>query len=217
MSLHRIEKLFKYFKEGIVIAANCVVLGIIAYFLVLGIMLLLKKRTREDIKAKSVGRFALEMVFSICICTILKITGIISNNITFSFSPGNLLGFFEIPFVGAATKMVMLNFLLFVPYGFLFFFVFKKPKMTWWKALIVGFLTSFCIELIQAFIGRLTEIDDLIINSAGFLSGYLLARSAYMFFGEKKRLKGLICMILVIAVSAGLLIFLYMFSKGKLL
>ena len=44
----------------------------------------------------------------------------------------------------------------------------------WWKALLLGCLTSCAIEFIQFFIRRSTDIHDVILNTTGALLGYRL-------------------------------------------
>ena len=58
----------------------------------------------------------------------------------------------------------------------------------WWRALLTGFSTSVSIELIQFFIGRSTDIDDVILNTAGTLFGFWmfwLLRAIFPNFTEK--------------------------------
>ena len=86
--------------------------------------------------------------------------------------------------------MITLNFLLFVPYGFLSYFVFRKAGLNWRKALIMGLFSSLAIEMIQAFKGRNPEIDDLIINTAGFEVGFLLSESTDCAVKKESRRSG---------------------------
>ena len=62
------------------------------------------------------------------------------------------------------------NVLLFIPFGLLF------PKNDYRVVLLSGFLMSICIETVQYFgcLG-LCELDDVICNTLGSLSGFLLA------------------------------------------
>ena len=61
--------------------------------------------------------------------------------------------------------------LMFVPLGFLLPVVFKNFRSTFKTTLLV-FLFSFSIEVIQYFIGRSADIDDLILNTLGGIIGY---------------------------------------------
>lgn len=64
------------------------------------------------------------------------------------------------------------NIVMFMPLGFFPGLLWRK--WTWWKALLVGFCTSFTIEFVQFFIGRSTDIDDVILNTTGAVLGYAL-------------------------------------------
>ena len=66
------------------------------------------------------------------------------------------------------------NTTMFIPIGIIFPIVYKKldshTKVIWSG---VGF--SLCIEILQLpFYDRVTDVDDLILNSLGFIIGYLL-------------------------------------------
>lgn len=72
------------------------------------------------------------------------------------------------------------NLVLFFPVGFLLPLVsecFKKLK----PALAVGAFISLMIEIIQYFIGRSADVDDVILNILGFFCGY----AALNFFVKK--------------------------------
>ncbi len=81
----------------------------------------------------------------------------------------------ERPYVRAQLWLLLLgNIVMFMPLGFF-------PALLWrrwrrWKSLLVGFWASFTIEFTQFFIGRFTDIDDVILNTAGALAGYGLYR-----------------------------------------
>ena len=68
--------------------------------------------------------------------------------------------------------MALANALIFVPVGF-FPNLLWRPR--WWKGLPVGFCASFTIEFLQLFVARSTDVDDLILNTAGAFLGGLLA------------------------------------------
>lgn len=68
--------------------------------------------------------------------------------------------------------MLLGNIVMFVPLGFFPALLWRKWR--WWKSALVGFCASFTIEFTQFFIGRFTDIDDVILNTAGALAGYWL-------------------------------------------
>ncbi|MEG2564112.1 MAG: VanZ family protein [Bacilli bacterium] len=77
-------------------------------------------------------------------------------------------------------KQVIGNLLLFVPYGFFVSYYIKPLKP--WVVMFLGLISSLSIEITQALIGRIFDIDDLILNVMGCLIGFLLyyiARKTY--------------------------------------
>lgn len=66
--------------------------------------------------------------------------------------------------------MLLGNIIMFMPLGFFPALLWRRWK--WWKSLLAGFCTSVSIEFIQFFIGRSTDIDDVILNTTGALVGF---------------------------------------------
>lgn len=63
------------------------------------------------------------------------------------------------------------NTAMFVPLGIIFPSVLRLKDHT--RAIAAGIMTSLCIEIMQLpFFDRVTDIDDLILNSVGYLIGY---------------------------------------------
>ena len=64
------------------------------------------------------------------------------------------------------------NFCMFIPSGIVLPVVFRKLD-SFWKVAGAGVLLSLCIEIIQLpFFQRTSDIDDLILNTAGVIAGY---------------------------------------------
>ena len=73
---------------------------------------------------------------------------------------------------GEAVLNVVGNTAMFIPIGIIWPLVFKELN-THKKVIAAGVGVSLCIELLQLpFFDRVTYIDDLILNSLGFLIGY---------------------------------------------
>ena len=66
--------------------------------------------------------------------------------------------------------LMLANIGIFFPVGF--FPALLWRGWGWWKALLLGLLTSCTIECIQFFIGRSTDIDDVILNTTGAVLGF---------------------------------------------
>ena len=87
----------------------------------------------------------------------------------------NLLPFvylFDYPKLSEALLNFIGNTTMFIPIGIIWPSVFKKLD-TSWKVLAAGVGLSLCIEILQLpFYDRVSDIDDLILNSLGYLLGY---------------------------------------------
>ena len=92
-----------------------------------------------------------------------------------------LIYLFDYPTVREALLNLIGNTAMFIPLGIIWPAVFKNLN-SHWKVIAAGVGTSLCIELMQLpFYDRTTDIDDLLLNSVGFLVGYgiyLLVRFA---------------------------------------
>ena len=67
---------------------------------------------------------------------------------------------------------ILLNLLLFVPFGYLFPFVYDKMQK-WWKVMLLGFGFSLVIEVTQLFsLHGCFDISDLLLNSLGAGLGF---------------------------------------------
>ena len=65
------------------------------------------------------------------------------------------------------------NLVMFVPMGFFLPLVSKKIKARniWWLAILIPFF----VEILQPVIGRSFDVDDVLMNFAGIIVGYLVA------------------------------------------
>ncbi|MDD3646620.1 MAG: VanZ family protein [Candidatus Gracilibacteria bacterium] len=77
-------------------------------------------------------------------------------------------------------KQIVGNIVLFLPMGF-FIPLIWKSKDYFKKALLIGLGFSFCIELLQYIISlilgfnyKVTDIDDILLNTLGFIIGFFL-------------------------------------------
>lgn len=107
---------------------------------------------------------------------ILCLFQIVTFQDTVSWSSNNFIPFREIfrYHIGSRLflKNVLGNVLLFMPFGFFssYYLKFKKP----WVILGLTLVTSFSIEVIQMSIGRVFDVDDILLNIIGGYFGYLI-------------------------------------------
>jgi glycopeptide antibiotics resistance protein len=90
-----------------------------------------------------------------------------------------------IPFADITTNFLqyMLNVILFIPVGFLLPMLWEKfenKRLTF----IFGFLITLFIEVSQLFSFRTTDIDDLLMNTLGVVTGYFLFAFAQKIFSK---------------------------------
>jgi glycopeptide antibiotics resistance protein len=134
-----------------------------------------------------------EFLFILYSATILNITGVLGGGLEFEPEHllGNLAGLVQVPFVGGSLKMILLNILLFVPFGFLLPLALSEKRWSWGKAWLTGMGCSLTIEIIQVFVGRYCELDDILANGFGTLVGFLLWQVCAHFFREKNHIRAL--------------------------
>ena len=82
-----------------------------------------------------------------------------------------------IPFYGMLNDITnsYLNVLLFIPLG-IFVPCLWPEYRSMMKTVGLGLMTSLCIEILQIFTFRATDINDVITNVAGTMIGYLIGR-----------------------------------------
>ena len=120
---------------------------------------------------RSPKRFLLTGLFTLYLCEMFNVVGIPAvqyirweptvNLIPFG-DEKNLRYFFQ----------VSMNAVMFLPFGFLLPLLWKTCR-SWKVTTLAGLLTSALIETIQLFCFRLTDVDDLIMNTLGAFLGYL--------------------------------------------
>jgi len=69
-------------------------------------------------------------------------------------------------------KNIIGNILLFIPYGFFSSYYLNNKKVS--TNIMLCLIATFSIEAIQYYIGRVFDIDDIILNVIGGFIGYLL-------------------------------------------
>ena len=77
------------------------------------------------------------------------------------------------------------NVLLLTPMGFLLPLLYDRMR-SWIKTLLLGVTFSLTLEMVQYFLGRTADIDDVLLNSLGILLGYAAWR-VVSFWQQKKK------------------------------
>lgn len=102
-------------------------------------------------------------------------------------------------------RNVVGNILLFVPFGFLSSYLLKNNKLG--IATILTVIASLTIEVVQYYIGRVFDIDDIILNVIGGIVGFLVyigldaVRRKFKLFRNDTVLDILIIILLVLVMA----------------
>lgn len=143
----------------------------------LGLYLLLlgrwKKQGRRRVLVYTVFSVYMLGVLWVTVLPVLSMLGI-----HHAYAPMNLEPFRDLRLgYGNAERQLLLNVLMTVPFGILWPVV-RRGKAGVFRTVGAAFLLSLCIELIQPLLptARMSDITDLICNTAGGLIGYGLYR-----------------------------------------
>lgn len=82
------------------------------------------------------------------------------------------------------ARNVIGNIILFVPLG-VFLPILKEKEVRLKTIAVIGFVASFAIEFTQYFIGGQTDIDDLLLNTLGTVTGYFIYKGCKQVFKKK--------------------------------
>lgn len=74
-------------------------------------------------------------------------------------------------------KNVIGNMIMFVPFGFFVAYILKLEKARY--ILLLSFVASITIESIQSCIGRVFDVDDILLNIVGGFIGFLIFKFIY--------------------------------------
>ena len=99
------------------------------------------------------------------------------------------INLFDYPEMRDILINVIGNTAMFIPLGIVWPSVYKALDAHW-KVIFAGIGFSLCIELLQLpFYDRVSDIDDLLLNSLGFIIGYLLYLLARLLSKQVRRMK----------------------------
>ncbi len=98
----------------------------------------------------------------------------VANIFPFRINVTPFVNLFDYPELSSALLNLIGNTTMFIPIGIIWPIVYKELN-THKKVIAAGIGFSLFIEILQLpFYDRVTDIDDLILNSLGFLTGYAL-------------------------------------------
>lgn len=107
----------------------------------------------------------------------------------------------------AFIRNVLGNMLLFMPYGFYLSYFMKLRKVKY--VLAFSLFVSVAVEIIQYRIGRVFDIDDIILNITGGVLGYYLYRLGSYILNNTKisKIKEPLCNIVTILAAIAFILY----------
>lgn len=125
-----------------------------------------------------------------------------------SWSTNNFIPFQEILRYDITSRLfiknVLGNMLLFLPFGFFTSYYLKSEKIH--LPLLLTFIASISIEIVQMIIGRVFDVDDIILNLIGGALGFFLYNTFRILgeslpsFCQKEWFRNIIAIILLISL-----------------
>ncbi len=146
-----------------------------------------------------------EFYHILCIVYVFLLSSIMSFGKLNVTSGINLIPFKEIFRYTLFSDLFMLNIIgnmvLFAPLGYFTGYYLKTRKTS--IVLLVSGIISFAGELMQRYVGRTFDIDDIILNVAGAVIGFLIYRCLYNLYRklpnmfQKDGLYNIVCIIII--------------------
>lgn len=161
--------LLNYVREGI----SCLIKSMPISFIIFMFITCMKWLVKKKIQFKPVIMLC-EFVWILNVYTILRITGIIGMDFRVTEVLNGHIHYSLKPFEDGLSSAMLLNLLLFAPFGFFTPIIFKKIKSKWLLNILIALIFSGSIEFLQMFSGRYAQIDDVLMNTLGSLLGYLV-------------------------------------------
>lgn len=119
-----------------------------------------------------------------------------------SFGGVNIIPFKEIFRYEAGTylfyKNILGNVLLFLPFGFFVGYFTKVNKIS--VVFLITFIISLSIETTQLAIGRVFDVDDVILNVLGGILGFILYKILSKIIPEKLKKNWILNIIIIILI-----------------
>lgn len=143
--------------------------------LIIILVIIVSLRVTYLVTKKKKFKLHKEIIYLIAIIYLLCLFHVVtfqdSNYGTSNFTPFKEIFRYDIG-THKFTKNVMGNILLFIPYGFLASYLLKNKKFS--VITILTIIASLTIETVQYYIGRVFDIDDIILNVLGGITGFLI-------------------------------------------
>ena len=127
-----------------------------------------------------------ELLMLSMIIYVLMLFQVVTSQDVVNWSSNNFIPFREILRYNMGSRLffknVLGNMIMFLPYGFFASYYLKSKKLT--LPLCLTILTSVSIETVQLIIGRVFDVDDIILNMLGGTIGFCVYHIIDLFGGK---------------------------------
>lgn len=144
--------------------------------IIISVVVVVTLRAADILKNKKTFCFYKELIalsFIIYILCLFQVVTFQDNN---NFSSNNLVPFREMFRYDFGSRLflknVLGNIIMFLPYGFFSSYFLKEKRLL--PIFVLTILTSLTIESTQLMIGRVFDIDDILLNVLGGILGHFL-------------------------------------------
>ena len=171
------QTFLRYFNSALPLLGAALILGAAAYFIALAA---LKRRGRRLSGAWKLWLFlSAAYVFSLFMLLVVRGEGFSLEGMGwYSLDLFHEYRSLAASFTANAFINILMNILIFLPFGFLFALPFGESKRRW-LVLPLGFSATLAVEFIQLVTrSGIADVDDLFNNFLGVLCGFAIARSA---------------------------------------
>ena len=146
--------------------------------IVISVVILISLRVSYFIKYKNEKRFIFykELLILSFIIYIMCLFQVVTMEDLSGIGSNNFIPFKEILRYNITSRLffknILGNILLFLPYGFFTSYLLQNRKYS--LSFMLTFIASFSIEVVQLIIGRVFDVDDIILNICGGSIGFLI-------------------------------------------
>ncbi|MBV7389588.1 VanZ family protein [Enterococcus alishanensis] len=142
---------------------------------------------RKNIDPIPLSRLVWRYIFIFYLYLVINITGV--GTLWDILSYPEIIRIDEIslvPFQASSLMTNILNAFMFMPLGFLLPLIWKKYRQ-WFTSTSLAFGFSLMIELLQLFNRRVTDINDLMMNTLGAFLGFLMWRGGQCLINQESK------------------------------
>jgi len=144
--------------------------------IIICLVIIISTRLAYLIKTKEKIVLYKEIMMLCFIVYILCLFQVVTFQDDVSWSSNNFIPFREIMRYNITSRLflknVLGNMIMFLPYGFFVSFYLRSSKG--YSTIILTVIASIAIELVQMSIGRVFDVDDILLNIIGGLLGYFI-------------------------------------------